>query len=305
MFELREALVRQIIFAMENQNIRYLVDVEKATLLREDLVSADERPDDQIDPESRYQDIPRWKSADGFFLMEQFVSGLHDPVLRDELQTILVSGTKVFRRFKDTLREAPDVQRRYYRYKYMAMRDVVVEWYNTLRELMGLDPLELGADEELHDLLMSDVSIGVPEYVPVDRILELDYIGFVEMYGDETPPELVRHLFNRRRKELPDPSAANSTVIGAYNAADEIVGFLWMERDEIEGGYVLQTVSQLYIQPEYRGIGIATELLDAAREVSHRDNSTLLLWRSGPDSPALRALVRTGHFKSLDSTFWC
>jgi GNAT superfamily N-acetyltransferase len=304
LFELREALVRQIIFAMENQKIRYLVDMEKATLLQEELVPAEERPDDQIDPEGRYQDIPRWKSADGFFLMEQFVSGLHDPVLRDELQTILVSGNRVFRRFKDTLREAPEVQRRYYRYKYMAMRDVVVEWYNTLRELKGLDALELGADEELHDLLLSDISIRVPDNVPVDLILELDRSGFLEMYDQRTPPELVNYLLECRRRDLPGPADRDSTVIGAYNGMDEVVGFLWMQGRTIDGGYTLETIVQLYVLPEYRGMGIASELLDHAGRLKQQNDRTLLLWRSGPDSAAVNALVRAGNFTSLDSTFW-
>ena len=309
MFELRETLIRQIIFAMENQKVRYLVDVDKGVLIREDLVPAEERPDDHTDPEGRYQDIPGWKSADGFFLMEQFVGEIHDPVLRERLQTILVSGSRVFRRFKDTVGEVPDVQRRYYRYKYMAMRDVVVDWYNGLRELMGLEVLELGADEELQDLLLSDITVRVPDAVPLRLVQELDRTAWYEMH-DSTPKVLVDYLYEERLQRIPGPDSSAATVVGAYSPVDELVGFVWMHRTGIGGGYTLTTVNQLYVQPEYRGMGIAAALLDHVRnihaqEMTEGERKSVLLWNGGPDSPALRSLAKSGGFQSLNNTFWC
>ncbi len=298
MFELREALIRQLIFAMENQKIRYLVDIEKGALLREDLVDPEERPDDFTDPDGRYQDIPQWKSADGFFLMERFVSEIQDPPLRDRLQTILLSGSKVFRRFKDTLREAPEVQRRYYRYKYMAMRDAVVEWYNELRGLKGLETLELGADEELHDLLMTDIVFEVLDPVPEDKVLHMDQIGYYEMHSPTLPPEVVDHFFAERRSSLGSPARPHSTVIAASTPEQEIIAFVWITSHGVEGGYTIMTIRQLYVEPEFRGMGVASELLYRATSIADMDDGIVMLWEAGPESPAVKALAKGGGFHS-------
>ncbi|MDA3950599.1 MAG: UPF0158 family protein [Spirochaeta sp.] len=302
MFELREALIRQILFAMENQNVRYLVDTEKGVLIREELVPPEERPEDETDPLGRYQDLPQWKSADGFFLMEQFLNEIQEPIMHDQLQTILLSGSRVFRRFKDTIRESPEIQRRYYRYKYLAMRDVVVEWYNTLRELAGLDTLELGADEELEDLLMSDIRITLLESVPGERIAELDRQAFYETYH-AVPEGLARHLYAQRRLRLPDPTDAASVVFGAENPEGGLSAFLWAVREVIEDGTTLCTIHQVYVAPEYRGLGVATELIAHVRQHVEQRPETLLLWRTGPVSPALRALVKSNGFSSLDGVY--
>lgn len=303
MFELREALIRQILFAMENQNVRYVVDTEKGTLVREELIPPEERPEDEADPDGRYQDLPRWKSADGFFLMEQFLTEIHEPLIRDQLQTILMSGSRVFRRFKDTIRESPEIQRRYYRFKYLAMRDVVIEWYNTLRELVGLDTIELGADEELEDLLMSDIAIRYLQDVPGERIRELDHYAFFETHHD-TPDAFRRHLYTRRMRSLPDPAGDTSCVFSAQSPNLDLVGFLWMVYESIDTDVTLCTIHQVFVLPEYRGLGIATGLVTAAQTYVSEMENAILEWRAGPDSPALRALVKSNGFRSLDHVFY-
>ena len=303
MFELREALIRQILFAMENQNVRYVIDTEQGVLVREDHVPPEERPEDEADPDARYQDIPRWKSVDGFFLMERFLTEIHEPVLRDQLQTILMSGSRIFRRFKDTIRESPEIKRRYYQFKYLAMRDVVIEWYNTLRELAGLDTREICADEELEDLLMSDITIRYLREVPGERIKELDQIAFFEMHH-ETPDAFRRHLYERRRQFLPEPGAAMSHIFGALNPDRDLVGFLWLVQERINEDVALCTIHQVFVLPEYRGLGLARELVAAARRYVSEADNVILQWRAGPDSPVLRTLVKSSGFRSLDHVFY-
>lgn len=302
MFELREALIRQILFAMENQNVRYLIDAQKGVLVREELVSPEERPDDQTDPTARYHDLPPWKSADGFFLMERFLTEIHEPVMRDRLQTILLSGNRVFRRFKDTIRESPEIQRRYYRFKYLAMRDVVVEWYNSLRELAGLDIVELGADEELEDVLQSEISIGKLEKVPGALISELDRQAFYEAHVD-SPEALVDYVYKTRYRRLPDPASSTSVVFGARTSDDDLIGFLWMVHEVIDTGSSLYTVHQVFVSEEFRGLGIATELLRAARHYVAGKTDALFLWRAVADGPAVAALARTVGLAPFETAY--
>ena len=128
MFELTEALIRGVLFAMENQDDIRVMDMQEGVLVDPARIPPGERPahPDEIDPSGRYQPIPDWGSAQGFQLMEEFLAELHHPRVQDALQEILLSGHKVFRRVKDTIREHPAVEKRYHRFKYMAMRTVVV-----------------------------------------------------------------------------------------------------------------------------------------------------------------------------------
>ena len=116
MFELREALIRQIVFAMENQRERYLIEADAGRLIPEAHVDCHQRPHDEvIDPEARYQRLPEWNSTEGFHLMEAFVAQFHNHVVGDRLQEILLQGERVFRRFKDELKRNPSVERRVFR----------------------------------------------------------------------------------------------------------------------------------------------------------------------------------------------
>lgn len=304
MFELRDPLLRQIIFAMENQNIRYVIDTAKGQLVRADALPESERPEPEqvIEPTARYQSLPEWTSADGFYLMEQFVGQLHNPIVRDALQEILVSGRRVFRRFKDAIKEQPDVERRFYAFKFLEMRGIVVGWYNQLRELNGLDLVELGVDEELDDLVYSDVTIAEVDPVPATLIAELDRQAFHEAYHD-LAPALVRHLYKTRVSRLPTPGDARSTVIAATTPIDELSAFVWITRDTLDDGTSIARLVQVYVLPEYRGLGIGSTIVEfTAGYLAREKITTALASFPGANEPIYTILERNG-FTRLRTEF--
>ena len=304
MFEMRDPIVRQIMFAMENQNIGYLMDMEKGQLVRPESVAESERVSSsvEIDPNARYQPLPDWTSADGFQLMEQFVAELHNPMIRDRLQEILVSGKRVFRRFKDAIKEHPDVERRFYAFKFLQMRNIVFEWYNRLRELSGLDVVELGADEELDDLVLSNVTIQEARPVPATLILELDRQAFHEAYADQDPA-VVRYLYKERKSRLPGPGDARSTVMAAYTPMDDLCAFVWLTRDTLDDGRVLSRLVQVYVLPEYRGLGIGSTIVDTTVARLRREGAaTVLVSFPGASEPIYSLLERVG-FRGLRKDF--
>ncbi|MEX2442036.1 MAG: UPF0158 family protein [Alkalispirochaeta sp.] len=304
MFEMRDPVVRQVIFAMENQNIHYLMDMNKGQLVRPDTVSEAERPQSgsEIDPTARYQPLPDWTSADGFQLMEQFVTELHNPIVRDQLQEILVSGKRVFRRFKDALKEYPEVERKFYSFKFLHMRNVVFEWYNRIRELRGLEILELGADEEIDDLVLTNVTVQEAMPVPAALITELDRHAFFEAYGAQSA-QLVRYLYEQRLLGLPSPDDARSSVIAAYTPMEDLCGFVWSTRDMLDDDSWIATMVQVYVLPEYRGLGIGSTIVDYTISTLRKSEvATIIAHFPGRSEPIYALLERVG-FRDIRRDF--
>jgi ribosomal protein S18 acetylase RimI-like enzyme len=303
MFELRDAIVRQVIFAMENQNIRYLMEMSRGQLVRAETIPEDELPEslEVLDPEASYQPLPEWTSADGFQLMEQFVADLHNPVLRDRLQEILVSGKRVFRRFKDALKEHPDAERRFYAFKFLQMRNVVLDWHNMIRELAGLDLVELGADEELDDLVQSNVTILEPRPAPATLIMELDRQGFHEAHAGR-PDAVVRYLYRRRKSRLPGPGDARSIIRAAYTPMDDLCGFVWAVTDTLDDGSTIGSLVQVYVLPEYRGLGIGTSLVEGMVAALRRAAPGAVVTELSGNSEPIAALLDRLGFDPMGAT---
>ena len=306
MFELTDDIVRQVIFGMENQNHRYVLDVEEGRVLRADSIDPSLDPasfgTDVLDPAARYHELPPWTSADGFNLMQAFLAELPNPQLRQELNDILRSGKRVFRRFKDRLSEYPDAQRRYHVFKFLEMRGVVAEWYNTLRELRGLDTLELGFEDEIGDLILTDVVIEKPDPVPATMLEELDRQAFYESLG-ALPADLARFLYRRRAARLPGFNDARSTVLTVYNPIGDLCGFLWAVQDLLESGKRLTTIEQLYVLPDYRRLGMAEALLDRFSENHGDDKAGYVLVRIyGSSDFRIDSLARRG-FRTVSAEY--
>ncbi len=304
MFEMRDPIVRQVIFAMENQNIHYLMDMNKGQLVRPETVPEAERPQgsSEIDPVARYQPLPDWTSADGFQLMEQFVTELHNPIVRDQLQEILVSGKRVFRRFKDALKEYPEVERKFYSFKFLQMRNVVFEWYNSIRELRGLEILELGADEEIDDLVLTNVTIHEVRPVPATVITELDRQAFFEALSGQ-PEAVVRYLYKQRRTRLPPPGDARSSVIAAYTPMEDLCGFVWTTRDMLDNGTTIATMAQVYVLPEYRGLGIGSTIVDYTISTLRKAQVATIIAQLPGSSEPIYALLERAGFRDIRRDF--
>ena len=85
------------------------------------------------------------------------ITGIDDPVVREELRTALSAGHGVFRNFKDILRSHPEIERLWYSFKDREMRNIVLEWYNSLRDFWGLE--RIGSEpEETEEIVSHDFS---------------------------------------------------------------------------------------------------------------------------------------------------
>ena len=102
-FTLTDALSDSIISAMDNQESTFTVDAAAGA-----LVDGEVNPPD----DNNFYSLPEWKPADGFSMREDFVNGLHAPLAREELQTVLHSGRGVIKNFRNVLKEYPEIDKR-------------------------------------------------------------------------------------------------------------------------------------------------------------------------------------------------
>lgn len=264
-FQLTRELLDQIIFGMENQDEDFYVDTHT-----EDLVSEREIDTQALEnDEDRFVAIPEWRSVDGYNLMEKFVAGLHNPIYRESLRRILASGKGVFRQFKDALKERREIERLWYNFKERAMRDVVLDWYNGLRESWGLERVELEIEEDTEELVLTDFVIAPPEGTAFPELAEMDRHAFRDMY-QERSEAFSGYMHRIARAADPAMSDPRSVVLAAGTPSGEVAGFLWSIHDEIAEGQTIARVRQVYVKPEFRGLGVAKTMVTEYLKMAHQ-----------------------------------
>jgi len=245
-FTLTTQMIDKIAFAMEDQKERYAVDVDTG-----ELVTLSSRSGALS--EERYAQLPRWGSAEGFHLMESFVTSLDNPVYREQLAHALTMGKGVFRAFKDALK-ASRMEKLWFEYKEQRLRGVIVSWYNANREARGLARLPV-EPEDTEELVMSDFSFAWGVGGHRDDILRLDRDAFFELFPGESP-ERLEERYAEKRSGLPALGAGEAPILFAETPDGELAGFAWGLTD---GGSV--HIIQLAIVPGLRGIGLGEAIL--------------------------------------------
>jgi ribosomal protein S18 acetylase RimI-like enzyme len=256
-FDLSAEVIDQIIFGMENQDNNYILDtmelkVRESAELGDDLVDGD--------PFGRFIDIPPWKPVHGYHLMEGFVGTLHNPLYRERLRNILNSGQGVFRQFKNTVKEKKEIEHLWFHYKRKEMRRLVYEWYNVLRESRGLEQLPFPSDD-FEELVLSDFTIEKAPISEYPKYEELDKQGFFEMFPEENTA-LIEYLYKRQRNALLPFSSIASLVYKGLSPDQEFSGFIWGMEESFEGKFAVTEILQVYVLPEFRGIGLGKTLLN-------------------------------------------
>jgi GNAT superfamily N-acetyltransferase len=308
-FTLDSELVEQIIFAMEDQQNEYYVHRDSGELLREDEIEEEQGSEDGEDP---YVPIPEWRPVDGFLMMEKFVGRLRNPLLRDQLKDALASGRGVFRKFKDILKNTPEVERTWFLFKERELRKVVWQWYNDNRELAGLERLEQEPvpEEDVQDLLASDFAIVPLQNRHLETLMELDNTAFAARFP-EADPERVVELFRESRRKLPNPDSEGSLVFVAETPEEDFAGFVWAveQSDPLVAGRVLR-VQQLAVRDRYQGVGLGSMLLRRLiAEARDRGYHRLRCELAGMALPLAGFLEELGfqtlsRDMSLDPTYW-
>jgi GNAT superfamily N-acetyltransferase len=250
-------MIDAIVFGMENQKDSFYFDSETGTLFNAEEL--------QEKPSRTMMEIPQWNPALGFQLMEKFVANLKHPISRNELRQALGQGKGVFRRFKNALKQFPEVEKVWFSFKEREMRKIVIDWFTRWAEAEGWEML--GPEpEDLDDLVNSDFELSIQ--AAEHWVIENDLHVFSDMVPQKPLAELLYPLCR------PDLEILEDDILLILKGSDgEKASYLWLRQLDDTTYAILQ----LYSWPEYRGLGLSIRLMEAVEDyVKNRAGETLI-----------------------------
>ena len=250
-FILTEQLTDSIISAMENQEVVFAVDAAAGQLvnINENHLKIDEE---------YYYRLPEWKPADGFSIREDFVKNLHAPLAHDELQNVLHSGRGVFKNFRNVLKSYPDIDKRWHLFKHRIMSVRINEWYNSLREIWGLEKLDqlLDSDDDLVHDDFSFIEYNSSEY----KKIILSNITASVCDDDKLPSEVNSAIYKLWRNQFENDNSADQAGYVCYSLSEEFAGCITASQMIMKQEQTV-VITSLFVPEQYRGLGIGTELI--------------------------------------------
>ncbi|MDR1618570.1 MAG: GNAT family N-acetyltransferase [Treponema sp.] len=256
LFELTGALIDNILFSMEDQGQKFLVDTQEGVVVGRagEPAKAAERG------KSRYVELPKWDSSDGFRLMERFAAAFRNPVVREDLTGALNRGKGVFRAFKDILGRYPEAEKRWFLFKEQEMKRDILHWYNALREERGLE--RIGEEpEETGDLVLEDFRFREPLEGDGKKAAALHRICAEEQRAWARENGLAGE---------PEAPSDGEMALAAETGGGDFAGYISVSRRGDQAH-----IAALEVRPEYRGLGIGEALVSRllerlrAAKVSH------------------------------------
>lgn len=263
-FELTPELTDEIIFAMEDQTGRFLFDSADGR-----CVAERDRPDYAEksvfdDANDRYYSIPVWDSVSGFRMMDRFTAQLRNPVAREDLRVALASGHGVFRSFKNILKGYPEIERMWYLFKEREMRDIVLEWYNGLRDFWGLE--RIGSEPEETDEIVAQDFLFREAVAADEAFLASIQSDVVSEIAESLPGDLADAIAALSACVAPDVAVGGGFVLAVESMEGDVVAFASSSAYPISSARVAR-LSSIAVRPDFRGMGIGKELL--GRTVAH------------------------------------
>lgn len=270
MFELDDAVIDEILFAMENQDIDFMVKAETGdvALMNDDAL---DNGFESLEGGADLLDPPAWSSADGYALMEAFAAGTGDPIARSSLSAALSRGRGVFKAFKKAMEEYPDLERRWFDYKRAAMARRVAEWYDEARVARGLERLGPEPDEA-DDLLSDDFSIRITSREAWESCLPLFRQGLEEALSS-FPEPLVEYEYTAMEREISEGGKQGLVLAIADAMGGAVAGVAAARKVFVADGSFGKLVF-LYVAPEHRRLGLGRLLAEAARERLSKEGIT-------------------------------
>ena len=251
-FELTDSLIDDIISAMENQDVEYAVDAAEGQLVISDS-------DGHIPDDDQYYSLPEWGPSDGFELREDFVNNLHSPLAREELQSAMHSGRGVFKNFRNVLKSYPEIDKRWHIFKHRSMSARINEWYNSLREIWGLEKLDQLPESD-ESLVHDDFSFKEYDSAADKKTILLNITaGACE--DQSLPPEVNEAFYGLWKSNFEGASSENQTGYICFSLSDEFAGCITAS-PLLQNQELIVMITSLFVPEQFRGLGIGTELID-------------------------------------------
>ena len=292
-FELTDSLCADILFAMENQQQNFGLDAKNSRIVQCEPESVDE--------ENIYS-LPLWTSADGYSLLEDFIAKYKGIKACGELKQILLEGRGVFRNFKNTLKKYPEADRRFHSFKNKEMKKMVCEWYNALRESWGLETLEQDF-YEYDDLVLEDFAFRTFSADMDSGNVAFLASAFFEELKIQFSGELGSAISLQLKDQFDSINALTKNCTGGFvcrTLSDEFAGCV------LYSGLSSKKVAflnALFVNQNYRGLGIARELLSRSISTLTEDGIQFFIINNSFVPKMLKSTLTDLGFEEKDFAF--
>lgn len=293
MFELSVSLFNEIESALENQNVKFLVDAQSQSLIQNDgQLKADNK---------QFYELPEWTSANGFKLRQDFVSNLNAPLAKEELQAVLHSGRGVFKTFRLLLKKYPEVEKKWFLYKNRVMGSYINGWYNELREIWGLEKLDYIPESD--EYLIHDDFTFVDYDSDVDNkniVQQLNAYYFSE--AQDLPEELRQAFFEIWKSGFEAANINGQTGLVCKSYSDDFAGIVTASPVSGKQDNIMM-LTTLYVPVNFRGLGIGTELLSMYLSKLKESGKKWIILPDTIAADIIRPLLVCTGFKKVGSVF--
>ena len=275
---LTEEILERVVYGMENQKDRLMLNPSDGLL----------HPEKEND--GSFIPLPPWGPSEGYRLMDGFAASLPDTGFRMRLFDLLHSGSGVFRNFKDALKERPELQSLWRRYKKREMRKAALSWMSRWSEALALETLGPEPEEDWSQLSSSEFLIRKIEEDEQDKVLK--WIQLAE----------AENLSGINTGEHSPSYSEDGDILVAESPGGEIVGFSWLSITSIEAG-LEGRLNQVYVLPELRGLGIGRLLINASLKQAEDRGVALLTAKTGLSGKLLGHYFESAGFSPV-MTLW-
>lgn len=256
-FELSDSLKTALLNALENQEKSFVIDAEKGTLIESDSQEVQSCVD-----EDKIYSIPEWTSEDGFRLRQGFAESVHSPLVHDELMEVLHSGRGVFRNFRNVLKTYPEADKLWHRYKNRKLLEFISDWYNSLRDVWGLEKLDQMPESD--ETLVHD-DFTFEKYDPAfNKEIQQNLRSILNGSNNDLPADVcsaLQKLWQNRFEEDCENQNSNPTEgFICRSLSDDFAGCILVKPVCDDRKNVI-FITNFFVSERFRGLGIGTELI--------------------------------------------
>ena len=292
-FTLTDSLVNQIQSALENQEKKFLVDAAQNALI--------EKTEGLAGDDENFYDLPEWDSAAGFKLREDFVERLNSPVAHESLMQVLHSGRGVFRNFRIVLRDYPEVEKKWHIYKNTKMLEYINDWYNSLREIWGLEKLDYVPESD-DSLIHDDFTFTAYNSENDKEALFLEVNAAFKERNVNLADELMQAFYDIWLNQFEAGTERGQTGFVCRSFSNDFAGCITVSFVSNRQEKVM-VLTSLFVPAAFRGLGIGTELISMClSELKKQGKSWLILPNTFIPDFLEPLLLRTG-FTKIDSGY--
>ena len=154
---------------------------------------------------------------------------------------------------------------------------------------------------------MSTVSLDIRRAGPKDatQIAEAHDAAWRNAYSGLVPYGALSRMIHRRGPRWWANAIRRSTIILVAEVGEAIAGYATLGPNRVRTLPFAGEMYELYLRPEYQGVGLGTNLfLDARTELKRRRLSGCVVWVLADNEPAVRFYENAGGRAVAEGNEW-